>query len=114
MDLEKDWGRFEDLDIELLSIMVDPLEDLAGAARNYGMTSTVAADEDLSVSKTWDVLGPSMHPGMTPGHTFALVNKAGQIIWRRDWGASDTGMMYTDVDEIFELVSEWLQKREAG
>jgi len=45
-----------------------------------------------------------MHPGVTPGHTFALVNKAGQIIWRRDWGASDR----------FALVSEWLQKREAG
>ena len=114
MDLEENWGRFQDLDIELLSIMVDPLEQLAAEARDYGLTSTVAADEDLSVSKTYDVLGASMHPGVTPGHTFALVNKAGQIIWRRDWGASDTGMMYTDVDELFELVSEWLQKREAG
>ena len=114
MDLEENWGQFQDLDIELLSIMVDPPEQLAAEARRYGLTSTVATDEDLSVSTTYDVLGASMHPGSRPGHTFALVNKAGQIIWRRDWGASDTGMMYTDVDELFGLVSEWLQKREAG
>jgi len=94
--------------------MVDPLEQVAAEARQYGLTSTVAVDADLSVSNMYDVLGASMHPGVKPGHTFALVNKAGQIIWRRDWGASDTGMMYTDVEELFELVSEWLQKREAG
>ncbi len=114
MDLEADWGRFQDLDIELLSIMVDPLGQVAAEAQTYGLTSTVAVDEDKSVSEVYDVLGASMHPGVKPGHTFVLVNKAGQIIWRRDWGAMDAGMMYTEVDELYELVSEWLQKRAAG
>lgn len=114
MDLEKDWDRFEALDIELVSIMVDPLAQVAAEARRYGLTSTVAVDVDKSVSETYDVLGASMHPGSKPGHTFVLVNKGGQIIYRRDWGAQDVGMMYTDVDQVYKGVSEWLRKRGAG
>ena len=114
MDLEADWGRFQDLDIELLSIMVDPVGQVAAQAREYGLTSTVAADEDKRVSEVYDVLEASMHPGQRPGHTFVLVNKAGQIIWRRDWGYEDVGMMYAEVDDLYQSVSEWLQKRAAG
>ena len=110
MDLEKDWDRFKALDLELVSIMVDPKDQLAAEVRQYGITSVVAADPDKSVSKAYDALSASMHPGIKPGHTFVLVNKDGQIVWRRDWGFDDVGMMYTEVDDLYKYVSEWLEK----
>ena len=112
MDLEKDWDRFKALDLELVSIMVDPKDQLAAEVRQYRIKSIVAVDQDKSVSEAYDVLGASMHPGVKPGHTFVLVSKDGQIIWRRDWGFEDVGMMYTEVDELYKYLSEWLEKAE--
>jgi len=110
VDLEKDWDRFKALDLELVSIMVDPKDQLAAEVRRYGITSVVAVDADKSVSEAYDVMGASMHPGAKPGHSFVLVGKAGQIVWRRDWGFEDVGMMYSEVDEIYKSVSEWLER----
>ena len=110
VDLEKDWQRFEALDVELVSIMVDPLAELESEAKSYGITTIVAADEDKSVSNAYNAMEASMHPGIKPGHTFVLVDKEGQVIWRWDWPGH--GAMYVDVDEIYEGVSDRLQ--EAG
>ena len=110
MDLEKDWDRFKALDLELVSIMVDPKDQMAAEVRRYGITSVVAVDEDKSVSEAYNALGASMHPGVKPGHTFVLVDKAGRIVWRRDWGYEDVGMMYTEVDDLYKYVSEWLER----
>ncbi len=115
MDLEKNWNEFEALDIELVSIMVDPMAQLASSVKQYGIKTIVATDTDKSVSTTYDALGASMHPGVKPGHTFVLVNKAGEIIFRRDWGYDDAGgMMYTDVDELYGLLSDQIKKDVAG
>ncbi|MEE8347903.1 MAG: redoxin domain-containing protein [Dehalococcoidia bacterium] len=109
VDLDEDWERFGALDVELVSIMVDPLSDLIAEARRRGITSIVAADEDKSVSNAYNALEFSMHPGIKPGHTFALVDKAGQIIWRWDW-IGHGQPMYVEVDEIYGDVSERLER----
>ncbi len=89
--------------------MVDPMNQLAAEAERLGITSVVAADEDKSVSKTYNALEFSMHPGIKPGHTFILVDKSGQIIWRWDW-LGHGQPMYVEVDEIYDDVSERLEK----
>ena len=109
MDLEADWGRFEALDLEIVSIMVDPMNELAAEARSRGITSIVAEDKDKSVSNAYDAMEASMHPGIKPGHTFVLVNKAGQIIWRWDW-IGHGAPMYMEVDELYKDLAEWLER----
>ena len=94
--------------MELVTIMIDPMSELDAEARRRGITSIVAADEDKSVSNLYNALEFSMHPGVKPGHTFVLVNKAGQIIWRWDW-IGHGSPMYVDVDEIYDNVSERLE-----
>jgi peroxiredoxin len=95
--------------VELVSIMVDPLDELAAEALARGITTIVATDEDKSVSNTYDALEASMHPGIKPGHTFVLVNKAGQIIWRWDW-IGHGKPMYVEVDDVYDDVSTWLER----
>ena len=109
MDLEADWGRFEDLDVELVSIMVDSLRELKAEAQARGITGIVASDSDKSVSEEYEALEASMHPGAKPGHTFVLVNRYGRIIWRWDW-IGHGKPMYVEVDDLYNDVSTWLQK----
>src|SRR3990170_2818750 len=108
VDLEEDWDRFAALDVELVSIMVDPMEELKAETASLGIRGIVAADENKSVSWEYDAMEASMHPGVKPGHTFVLVNKAGQVIWRWDWMGHGSPM-YVDVDEIYDNVSERLE-----
>lgn len=109
VDLEEDWRRFEALDLELVSIMVDPMDELKAEVFSRGITGIVAADEDKAVSTAYDAMEASMHPGIKPGHTFILVNKAGQMIWRWDW-IGHGKPMYVEVDDLYKDVSEWLVK----
>ena len=108
MDLEADWGRFSEMDVELVSIMVDPLSQLAREAKDRSITGIVASDPDKKVSESYEAMQASMHPGVKPGHTFVLVNKRGKIIWRWDW-IGHGKPMYMDVQELYDAVSEWLQ-----
>ena len=109
MDLDKEWGQFQPLGVQLVSIMVDPLSELTAEARDRGITSIVASDKDKSVSNAYDAMQASMHPGAKPGHTFVLVNKAGQIIWRSDWMGHGKPM-YVEVNQIYKDVAEWLTR----
>ncbi len=88
--------------------MVDPMEGVAAEARSRGMTSIVAVDEDRSVSDAYNALEFSMHPGKKPGHTFVLINKTGEIIWRWDWLGHGQAM-YVEVDEVYEDVARMLE-----
>ena len=109
MDLEADWWRFEGLDVELVSIMVDSLPELKAEAQARGITGIVASDPDKNASEKYEALEASMHPGAKPGHTFVLVNKYGRIIWRWDW-IGHGKPMYMEVDEVFDNLSKWLDQ----
>ncbi|MGH9952162.1 MAG: hypothetical protein ACRD5J_11075, partial [Nitrososphaeraceae archaeon] len=69
-----------------------------------------------SVSKEYDVLDQSMHPGSRPGHSFILIGKDGDIIWRKDYypaGQNVGGMnmnmggrMYVPVEELLKEINK--------
>ena len=112
VDLEDDWERFEELDVQLVSIMVDPVQALAMEVEDRGITTVVAADRDKTVSTSYDAMEASMHPGVKPGHTFVLVDKTGQMIWRVDWLGAEMagGRMYLHVDQVYQGVSDALAR----
>lgn len=46
-----------------------------------------------------------------PGHTFVLVNAAGEIAWIRDYGAPQNGgLMYVPVEELTEQIQASLNR----
>jgi len=95
------------MDVELVSIVVDPESPVAAEVDSRGIRSLVALDEDKQVSNMYGALEASMHPGMKPGHTFVLVDKAGEMVWRWDWPGHGSPM-YVDPDEVFQAVSSRL------
>ena len=48
-------------------------------------------------------------PGVKPGHTFVLVNKAGRIVWRWDW-IGHGKPMYVEADDLYSDVAERLER----
>ena len=113
MDLEENWEEFQALDLQLVSVMVDPLPQLTAEAKRRGITTIVAADGDKRVSNAYDAMEASMHPGIKPGHTFVLVDKSGQIIWRWDWPGHGSPM-YVEVDGLYKEISKRLERVEGG
>lgn len=109
VDLEADWERFDVLGIQMVSVMVDPLDQLQLEAEDRGIRGVVASDVDKSVSNTYGAMDASMHPGVKPGHTFVLVNKSGKIVWRWDWPGHGKPM-YLEVDKLYKEVSAWLKR----
>ncbi len=95
MDLERD-GRLKELDVELISVMVDPLPSLTAEVKKYGISSPVVSDSDRKVCASYRVNCQSM--GGKPGHTFVLVGKDGMFKWFRDYGA----LMYVQVDALHD------------
>ena len=81
--------QFLSLDITVVSITGDSVGLLSSWAHSSGpQHGKVLSDQNLAVSRTYDMLGAdkSMMPGTAPGHSFILVNKAGMIVWRHDYG----------------------------
>ncbi|MGH9987084.1 MAG: peroxiredoxin family protein, partial [Nitrososphaeraceae archaeon] len=116
-DIQKEYGKFDSLDVEVLTITVDPLNALIKESQKRGITLPVLDDgDDLSVSKEYDVLDQSMHPGSRPGHSFILIGKDGDIIWRKDYypaGQNIGGMnmnmggrMYVPVEELLTEINK--------
>ena len=103
-DLDRLNQQFTKLDIVMVSITGDPVNLLSSWAYSSGpQDGKVLSDQNLAVSRAYDMLGPdkSMMPGSAPGHTFVLVDKAGVIKWRQDYGPS---VMYVPNDQIMAAV----------
>lgn len=101
MNLQND-RRFQELGVELVSVMVDPLPELEAEVQKYGITSPVASDGNRKVCGDYRV-NCTAHMGK-PGHTFVLVGKDGIFKWFRDYG----GQMYVEVDEVYGEVAQRL------
>lgn len=99
VDLQHDPG-FNELNIELVSLAIDPVADLEDAAKRLDITTPFLSDEDSSVSAAYGVLQWAM-PSGEPGHTFVLVDEEGVVRWVKDYGAPENGgLMYVDVAEL--------------
>jgi hypothetical protein len=65
-------------------------------------------DADQNVSEIYDVLQWAVGTG-EPGHTFILVDAAGDIVWIQDYGAPENGgLMYVPVEELTAKISQSL------
>ena len=69
----------------------------------------MAVDADGQVSQAYDVLQWAVASG-EPGHTFMLVNEAGDVAWIQDYGAPQNGgTMYVPPQDLVQAIQEGLQ-----
>lgn len=96
---------FQALDVALVSIAVDPVEQLAAGAQEYGISDVpLLSDPDTAVSEAYDVMQWAT-PGGEPSHTFVLIDQNGQIAWVQDYGSPENrGVMYVPVDELVQEI----------
>lgn len=84
--------------IQLVSITPDSAGELRWAAQQYGITTPLISDEDLTMSNAFNTLGQGMH-GDTPGHAFALIDK-GKVLWYRDFWLAPDRTMYVPANTL--------------
>lgn len=109
VDLQQD-PTFQQLGVQLISVTVDPVEQLVGGAAEYGVTTPLLSDTSKQVPEAYDVMQWAT-PGGEPGHTFILVDGNGRIAWIRDYGAPENGgTMYVPVDELTAQIQENLNE----
>lgn len=103
-DLKRDADQLASLNTALVTITVDPLEQLKAAVpREQVEGMTLVTDVDLKVSGTYQALFTGMMGGRTPGHSFVLVGTDGAILWRRDFKE-----MYVPNSSILDPVAKAL------
>lgn len=109
IDMDADDARFAALGVQQVALTTDPRDQLARWASSNGVsTLIVASDQTLEVDRTYETLGRdvSMMAGTRAGHTYLLVDKAGVVLWRADYGP---GVMYVKQDEIYNEVRQALE-----
>ena len=122
-DIQKVYDdKFKPLNIEVITITVDPINALIKESQRRGISLPVLDDDKLNVSSTYRMLDNSMHPGSRPGHSFVLIDSKGDILWEKDYYPStgsninDMGMnmrtdmngrMYIPVDELLNEIYKY-------
>ncbi len=105
VDMDKNYSTFSQMGLTVVSITTDSPSSLGTWAHNSGIANMmVLSDSSARVDNEYGTTGAnvgSMHPGMTPGHTFILVGKDGKILWREDYG---TATMYVPMDQLIAAV----------
>ena len=104
MDLQKS-DQFQELNVQLVSIAVDPVTNLAEDASRLGITTPFVSDGDGHVSEAYGSASWSLRGG-EPGHVFVFVDEQGVVRWVKDYAASENGaLMYVAVDELYGEVA---------
>ena len=108
VDLHND-PEFQALDVELVSIAFDAASEQAEGMVAFGIGEVpMLVDAEHLVSENYGVLKWAVGTG-EPGHTFVLVDGAGNIAWIQDYGAPENrGVMYVPVAELTAEVSRHL------
>ena len=96
--LERVGSELSKRGIRLVSITPDSVGDLSQAVNQYGITTSMIADNDRNMSSAFNTLGKGMH-GDTPGHAFVLVSH-GKVLWYRDYWLPPTRSMYVKPGQI--------------
>ncbi len=101
-DMDQLNSQLTSMNITVASITSDDMGQLASWAQASGpRDSRVLNDQSLSVSRAYDMLGGTMHPGSSPGHTFVLIDKGGLVVWRHDYYPPS---MYVDPNQLLSDV----------
>ncbi len=109
VDLQEDPG-FRELDVELLSIAVDPPDVWAAETAGLGISTPLLSDAGNQVASTYGVMRWKM-PSNEPGHTFVLVGADGRVLWVHDYGAPEHGgLMYVPLGDLVPEVTERLSE----
>lgn len=96
-------SRMRELGIRLVSLTPDSPALLDQAIRDYGITTSVISDSNLSISGAFNTLGLGMHSN-TPGHAFVLIDK-GKVLWYRDYWLAPYQEMYVQPNTLLSDLS---------
>lgn len=106
-DLRRDADKLAALNVQLVTITVDPIDQLRDSIRREQVEGmTLLADQGARISKQYQMTFVSMHPSERPGHGFMLVGSDRTILWRRDFRE-----MHVPDEQILEPVAQALAKR---
>lgn len=113
-EIERDMDKFRAMGIsDVVTIVVDPMPQTTAEYRQWKLTFPMLVDSTLAVSRAYDALNFSMHPGFRPGHTFFLIDAEGLIRWRKDYyigGAMDPhGHVSNPNDRMYVPMGELLR-----
>lgn len=122
-ELEKNLQELDAMNVSLLSITVDPVDQIRKRAEPYGIKTPILSVDATEIDKKYDVArysmamkvsgGMAMNPsagGIRPGHTFVLVDTNGVITWRKDYydgfgmGNVPDGKMFVKAQEIIDEI----------
>lgn len=99
-------SQFTSMNMVVASITTDSMSDLAGWASSKGpRSSVVLSDQSMTVSRAYDMLGSSMHPGMVDGHSFVIINPQGILEWRKDYYPAFSSM-YVPNDQLLSDIKQ--------
>lgn len=85
---------------ELVSITSAPGDLLAQKMGDDGLESLALADPDLDVIADYEANSYGMMGDTRAGHSLLLVDSAGEIVWRADYGGAPAYTMYLPVDKV--------------
>lgn len=101
---------FRNLDVQLLSLSPDPVEAWRDEGGSMGISLPMLSDADNAVWRRYGTVDWMMASN-EPGHTFILVDEAGNVAWVRDYGAPEHGgLMYVPPDELAGQIQEHLDR----
>ncbi len=100
-DLERASAAVEAAGVDaILSVTNDPAELLTQKVADEGISTPVAADTDLAVSRQYSTNQYGMMGDSRNGHSFVLVGATGDIQWRADYGGAPDYAMYVPVEQL--------------
>jgi peroxiredoxin Q/BCP len=107
VDIDRNYTAFSKMGITVVSITTDSMSDMRTWSQNNGIAKMmVLPDQSLQVDQEYGTLyAGSMHAGSAPGHTFILVGKDGNVLWRKDYGPD---IMYVPMNELIASVKSAL------
>ena len=108
VDIDRNYSVFSKMGITVVSLTTNSMSDMKTWAQNNGITRMmVLSDSSLKVDQEYTTLySGSMHAGMAAGHTFILVGKDGNVVWRKAYGSYT---MYVPMTELMASVRSALR-----
>ncbi len=112
-DLEKSLPEFEKMNVQIISVALDPVDKWKDTINQYKITTPILSYEGAKTEEDYNLLPYSMAMGRRAGHTFVLVGTDGTVKWRRDYWPGygmmvAGGEMFVDSKYIVQAVKEHL------